>query len=436
MLETEKKELLKSNDTKLFKIAVAVPVDIDIAKLTNWFQGNEYMYGKFTLKLNGALSASINFDQFYLPKGTEMYVYNENGNMITGPVTEKENNVNKIWGSWVYKGEYLTIEIKTPITTKEFLLLHSNNIAYGYKAVYKTEVGGFGQSASCNINVICPLGTGWEAERNSVALCLSGDGTDVFSGAMIMNTCSSNRPFFLTANHAYTDVTPSNNVSGWRFTFQAWSTTCPWPGTNSDGVIYNGSTLRANWAGTDFCLVELNNTPPANSGIHYAGWNRSTTGITETSIIHHPNGDVMKISRDNGAPVFDNHGGAQCWRLTLDQGATEGGSSGAPYFDQNHRIIAQHKGIDDGHLPVCDRVNKFGGRFDLSWTGDGTNATRLSNWLDPNNTGALTTNTTDVSALLPSALSLTISGGTNSICSNGSSSIYTLNGAPGGLNIV
>ena len=28
------------------------------------------------------------------------------------------------------------------------------------------------------------------------------------------------------------------------------------------------------------------------------------------------------------------------------------------------------------------------GRFDKSWTGGGTNSTRLSNWLDPNNSGA------------------------------------------------
>jgi len=92
--------------------------------------------------------------------------------MITGPITEKENNQNNVWGSWVYQGEYLNIEIKTPRPTYKELILHSNNIAYGYKHVYQTETAGFGTSEPCNINVICPLGTGWEAERNSVALVL------------------------------------------------------------------------------------------------------------------------------------------------------------------------------------------------------------------------------------------------------------------------
>jgi len=369
-------------------------------KQANWSFENSFAYCKFLIRVNGALSASINFDEFSLPSGTEMYVYNENGNMITGPITEKENNASKVWGSWVYQGEYLNIEIKTPTSTFKELVLHSNNIAYGYKHIYKTETAGFGTSESCNINVICPLGTGWEAERNSVALILNDNGEVWCSGAMVMNTCNTSRPFFLTANHCFKPKgQPQQNVSAWRFTFQAWSTTCPHPGTNSDGVTYNGSTLRANWAGTDFCLVELNNTPPSNSNINYAGWSRSTNGITQSTIIHHPQGDVMKISRDIEAPVFDNFDGAQCWRLGLDQGATQGGSSGSPYFDQNHRIIGQHFGIDDGNLPVCNRSRKFGGRFDLSWTGGGTNATRLSNWLDPTATNALTTNTTNVSAL-------------------------------------
>jgi hypothetical protein len=192
----------------------------------------------------------------------------------------------------------------------------------------------------------------------------------------------------------------NKNVTKWKFTFQAWSATCI-PTQNANGTTFNGSTLRARSAGSDFCLVELNQLPPANSGITFAGWSRNTTGIQNTTIIHHPRGDVMKISRDNGTPVFNTFQGAQCWRLSLDEGATEGGSSGSPYFDQNNRIIAQHFGINDGNLPVCDRVNKFGGRFDVSWTGDGTNASRLSNWLDPNNTNAMTTDTRGIGIIGP-----------------------------------
>lgn len=417
MLEIERREQLQTDGVKIFKLAVPVPVNLDIVKLTNWTYVNEYAYGKFTIKLNGALSSSINFDQFYLPKGTEMYVYNENGNMITGPVTENENNSNKIWGSWVYRGEFLTIEVKTPLATKDQLLLHSNNIAYGYKEVYKTKVGGFGRSGACNINVLCPLGNGWEPERNSVALGISGDGTGTFSGSMIMNTCGTNRPFFLTANHVYDLATPVQNVSGWRFTFQAWSATCT-PSQNSDGVTYNGSTLRANWASSDFCLVELNNTPPANSGINYAGWTRSTTPAQNATGIHHPSGDVMKISRADNAVTRTGYytSGTTHWQANWspqNNGAgqivtpvTEGGSSGSPLFDQNHRIIGQLHGGPS----VCggSQLWDYYGSFDVSWTGGGSNGTQLSNWLDPTNTGLMTTNTTNV-ANLPASVTPTTS---------------------------
>jgi len=272
LLEKERKDREKANDEKPFRLAEPTSVDLDIANRFNWTLDKDIAYGRFSIYANGALSTSINFDKFYLPLGTEMYIYNKDGNMITGAITENENNPNKIWGSWVYKGGYITIEIKTPSATKNQLLLHSNNIAYGYKEVYKTEVGGFGQSAPCHINVLCPLGAGWGGERNSVALVLNDAGTEWCSGSMVMNTCSTNRPFFLTANHCFNPPgLPQQNVTAWRFTFQYFSTTCPNPGVDVTGVTYNGSTLRANWGNSDFCLVELNNTPPSNSGINYAG---------------------------------------------------------------------------------------------------------------------------------------------------------------------
>ena len=418
LLDAEKKEQLQSSDVKPFKLAVPVPVDLDIAKLMNWTFENEYAYGKFTIRLNGALSASINFDRFYLPKGTEMYVYNENGNMITGPVTEAEDNDHNTWGSWVYQGALLSIEIKTPATSKEQLLLHSNNLAYGYKEIYRRiKTGGFGTSGTCNINVICPLGNGWEAERNSVATVLSATGGEFCSGSMVMNTSRSNTPYFLTANHCF-DGNPDPN--GWRFNFQAWSSTCPNPGTNATGVMFNGSALKARNAASDFCLVQLYTTPPNNSGINYAGWTRSTTPAVNATGIHHPHGDVMKISRSDNPVVVGSFGGTtnQHWQVTWspqDNGSgvtvtpiTEPGSSGSPLFDQDHRVIGQL----NGGPSYCGGPQPwdFYGRFDLSWTGGGTTTTRLSNWLDPNNYGYTTTNTTTICNLSPVGITMTSMG--------------------------
>jgi len=327
----------------------------------------------------------------------------------------------------VYQGPWLTIEIKTPLSTLKQLILHANNIAYGYKKVY---VAGFGQSAPCEINVLCPLGNGWQNERNSVALGISGDGTVTFSGSLIMNTCNTNRPFFLTANHVYEEATPVRNVTGWRFTFQAWSPTCT-PSQNSDGVTYNGSTLRANYSGSDFCLVELNSTPPANSGINYSGWSRANIAPPSGVSISHPRGDVMKIASFNQPPTQQTFLGSNDWNVIWANGTVEPGSSGGPLYNNDHRIIGQVHGGNPS--TICNaNDNAFFGRFDLSWAGGGTNSTRLSNWLDPNNTGAMTTNTTNVSALINPNLSLSITGN-SSFCSGASN--YTVNGVPAGANV-
>jgi len=103
------------------------------------------------------------------------------------------------------------------------------------------------------------------------------------------------------------------------------------------------------------------------------------------------------------------------WNVGFDNGTTEGGSSGSPLFDQNRRVIGQLH----GGLRGCAPITKHYGRFNVSWTGGGTNDTRLSNWLDPTNTGVMTTNTVRPPVITgPSAVCL------------GSTATYTLSNAP------
>lgn len=418
-IKKKDKDYYSNSGEKPFRFAEPLPVKIDVVKEGSWIYDGATGFLRFALTVRHAKSLSINFGQFHLPSGTEMFIYNEKGKMITGPITETENNKNNVWGSSVYKGDMLTIELKTPASTKDKLKLVIENIAFGYKEIY-----GYGTSSGCNINILCALGNGWDLERNSVALVLNQDGSSWCSGALVNNTCNINIPNFLTADHCFT----GQDVGRWRFVFQYLSPNCSPSSDDLTNLLFNGSTLRANDAGTDFALVELNQTPQPNSGLALAGWSRNTTGIQQTTIIHHPSGDVMKISRDNDAPNFSTFLGAQCWQLGLDQGATNGGSSGSPYFDQNHRIIGQHYGTVNNSPDACLNTIKHGGRFDLSWTGGGTNATRLSNWLDPIGSGALTTNTTSIAALT-NLNGLSISGPGTVVCTSG---VFTLNGTPTG----
>ena len=83
----------KTGEALPFKIAEAVPVDIDVVQEAVWVENSAYAFGKFSIVAAGVKSISVNFDQFKLPKGTELYVYSENGEMITGPVMDNEKKV-------------------------------------------------------------------------------------------------------------------------------------------------------------------------------------------------------------------------------------------------------------------------------------------------------------------------------------------------------
>jgi lysyl endopeptidase len=409
----------KSTD---FKNRFALPVDVDIDILTtaNITERKDFIVYAFSLVAQNARNVSLKFSEFNLSAGAVLSIYTRHE--MTDSITAKQNSQSRVWATRVYQGNNISIVLKVPREEKGVSILRISQLNFGYKK-FGQEFGNIGSSENCNINVVCPQGNGWENERNSVAMIISG-GNESCTGALVTNTCNTNIPYLLTANHCL-----NGDVQNWVFQFQTWSTTCNGNNGWREDVQFNGCQLRANSSASDFALVELNQIPPANSGITYAGWSRETAGITENTILHHPAGDLMKISKDNNAPTTTTIDGISCWQLGLDIGATQGGTSGAPYFNQAHRIIAQHYGTGQTNLPACQRIIKYGGRFDLSWTGGGTNATRLSNWLDPANTGALTTNTMNVSNLIPTQL---VISGSNAFC-NGTSQ-YTLN-VPAGTNV-
>jgi hypothetical protein len=134
--------------------------------------------------------------------------------------------------------------------------------------------------------------------------------------------------------------------------------------------------------------------PITHNNAAFFGWDRTGNNPSSGTGIHHPAGMVMKISFDDNSltpnsssilwddwtysPV-NSH-----WVVGLDNGTVEHGSSGSPLFDQNHRVVGQLHGGGEG----CAPVTEYYGRLNVSWAGGGSNSSRLSNWLDPNNTGA------------------------------------------------
>jgi len=115
------------------------------------------------------------------------------------------------------------------------------------------------------------------------------------------------------------------------------------------------------------------------------------------------------------------------WQVEFDEGTVEPCSSGSPLYNMDHRIIGQAKGRHNSPTnDWCALRRTHYGRFHMSWTGGGTNATRLSNWLDPTSTNNMTSNTTNVSNLIFSI------NGPSQFCSSGN---YTVNNLPSGATV-
>jgi lysyl endopeptidase len=139
----------------------------------------------------------------------------------------------------------------------------------------------------------------------------------------------------------------------------------------------------------DFSLVELNTFPPITYKPYLAGWDVSGSIPNYTFAIHHPMGDVKKISLDLDPPAISNFTSMpanSAWKIIQwDNGTTEGGSSGSPLFDQNKRIV----GILTGGEAVCGRaLNDYFVRLNVIYNYSSLLWEQVKGWIDPAVTGA------------------------------------------------
>jgi len=195
-------------------------------------------------------------------------------------------------------------------------------------------------------------------------------------------------------------------------------------GTDFTPPSTSGATVIANNSASDFALLELDEAPfhlTPSLCLYYNGWDRSGSTPSNTTCIHHPAGDIKKISIDVD-PLSSN---GNLWRVNdWDTGTTEGGSSGSPLFDSNQRVVGQLY----GGLASCenDLYDDFG-KFSVSWNNSTDSRRRLRDWLDPLGTNP---NTLNGAYLFPTNNS-SISGPTL-ICS---SNYYEIENLSNGANV-
>ena len=361
---------MRSGDTKPYRFANPISVNLNMNNAGIWTELEDgSMIWMLEFESVGAFSLNIIYDIFDIPDGAEFFVYSDDREMVLGAFTSFNHKPHGGFSTAPVKGDKIILEYNQPSNAEFNGYISISTIAHDYRNVFFNEERGYGDSGSCNNNVACSVGDDWQDEIRSVAMILTSGGSRLCTGSLINNATQDLSPYFLTANHCL----GGNN--SWIFMFNYESPQC----SNQNGptnMTVSGSSLLASSSTSDVALLLLNETPPQDYNVHYAGWDVSGSTPSIPVGIHHPSGDIKKISFDyDNASNSGNYWDVDSW----DDGTTEPGSSGSPLFDgQTHRIIGQLY----GGVASC---TNFGydtyGKTSVSWN------LGLSDYLDPNNTG-------------------------------------------------
>lgn len=347
---------------------------------------------RLAIKCPGAYSINILYNRFSLPDGARFHLYTPDKRMVLGAFTSRNNKQHGKFATAPTKDNEVILEYYLPAGIDDRGDLRISRIVHGYKDVFfglsKEEIDPtehFGWSQYCNINVNCPEGEPWHNEVRSVVMTIVKDGTSQCSGVMVNNVREDLTPYLLTANHCL------GGEDTWLVVFNYESPSCEnivGPGD----MTLTGVTLLAHNDYSDFGLVELSEQPPVSYRVHYSGWSAVDVPSPSSVIIHHPVGDIKKISFDFDPVVstdYFEYTGESHWQVgNWEEGLTEGGSSGGPLYDPQHHIVGQLHG---GYHLTCLGMRRpdWFGKFSKSWDYGTTSETRLKDWLDPDNTGTL-----------------------------------------------
>ena len=384
----------------------------------------------------GAKLLNFRFDRFQLLPSGALYIYDAQGQLVHGPYTSADQTPEGMLWTAVVQGSEAVIELRVDDAERAQVRLALGAVFHGFQtfaeAMAKSGLT-TNSAAACEINVACPAGAGWGNEIRSAAVYTAQSTASEFicTGDLVNNARGDNTPYFLTAHHCrvgWDSSTPASSmVVYWNFEAGSCDGTSGNLNQNQSGATFNATD-----AGSDFNLLTLSPIPAAFD-VHYAGIDASGGTPSSGVGIHHPQGDIKKISTYTTAPsqvtadlcvtsvlgVCTQHQTIQAWQVNWAQGITEDGSSGSGLWDQNHRIV----GVLSGGSSACGTPGPdVYGRLDVAWTASGTGGS-LAKWLDPDNTGARVFNGRDAGDTTGGA---TVSGGGGNGGGGGGSAAHLL----------
>jgi PKD repeat protein len=422
MDEIKAEDLARDKNGMFYRIGVASDANITPMSAGLWTTlPNGDKLWQLKVKASGAEALSFLFSTFKLYDNASFWVQDMQGKALYKTLTK--NDVLDHFQQHVELcfGDEMVLNLLEPAGTKasEFYL---DQIMYGYRSTGNPNVNKINESDACQVNVNCtPEGSNWQDEKRGIARILVVDGNQQgwCSGTLINNAAQDCKPYFLTALHCGVTSTTAN-FNQWKFYFRYEAIACTNPntvGTLANNVI-TGCVKKATSndgggdSGSDFLLVQLGSAAneaatittlkSANFNAYWNGWDANNTASNNGVSIHHPSGDIKKISAyttNTTTSGWNGNGVQSHWQLvwsatTNGHGVTEGGSSGSPLFNYNggnSRVI----GTLTGGSSYCNATSSpdFYGKMSYHWQSNTTSGNiPLKNFLDPANSGLLVLN--------------------------------------------
>ena len=345
----------------------------------------------------GANTLNFIFDQYWLPQGAKIYIYSDDRQDMVGAYTNVMNQPEEKLGTWMVDGDNIWIEYYEPANVIGKGKLNIGMVVHGYRSVTKASLlnRGLNTSGDCNHDVECSVGADFDPKKDllkhAVAIVIQGGGE--CTGTLMNNTANDKTAYFISANHCMQDPVTSAFNFNWISPNPVCAATTP--STNSMVNTTSGAVRLATARQSDYDFWRITGGLDPTWNLEWSGWDATDAVPAYQVGIHHPDGDIMKVSRNDSGLIQQTAGAnpQDFWTISdingetgWELGVTEPGSSGSGLFNPAGQLIgtlccgsAACNGLDDNGLD--DNY----GRFASSYTNG-----NLAQWLDPTNSGVMT----------------------------------------------
>jgi len=330
----------------------------------------------FRVRSSGAQAVRVAIAFMDLPEGAEIRYYDpESPDTFFGPylrgdvstVREGSGKGEPYWSPLI-TGEAVAVEISVPdrASTNE-VWISLRQVSHVLNSPF--DVGFFkyiGDAGRCNKDLACSAK--WEMTGASVALVIFEEGRNAFActGQLVNQTDFDGTKFlFLTARHCIGRGKVARSATFLWFFQKAKCRGAPPDSmvqTSGGAILKYRSPKVGRRRSTDHSLLQLRRDPPA--GVTLSGWAAShfSNHVGEKVFgIHHPSGDLKKISRGDifatgfieGDYLYLHPSRVSHYIVLWNKGVVETGSSGSGLWEGTKWPDQYLIGLLTGGLSSC-----------------------------------------------------------------------------------